>query len=212
MKSFSHVTLPAARILAAGSVVLALLTGCSAIESITQPSAQSEFSSGTGKLGSESNPIQIKDPIGPCKETATTVDPPADNEELCTYRRMVVGHAVPKKGATYLSRIASKIKEGSNIEMNGRLWSVTDVSSIPKESLPQRMYDKKGSERYIVTCDTKSGYTRWSDGIMHSRNNLVFTLKPIKASAKSKDSDKKKESKKKESSKKKTKSSAKPKS
>ncbi len=52
------------------------------------------------------------------------------------------------------------------------------VHSIPKQSVPDAMYDEVGTERYLVTCDPESGYTRWSDGILHSNNNLIVTLIP----------------------------------
>ena len=118
----------------------------------------------------------IKDPLGPCRETETTVYPPSDHEELCTYRRMVVGHTLPQEGTTYLSRIVPDLKVGSLVAMGEQLWEVSEISSIPKQSLPDEMYTPEGRERYLVTCDPDSGYALWPDGVMHTRNNLIVTL------------------------------------
>lgn len=180
---------PAVRYLAAGGfALLVLAAGCAgaspqspAPSSVRPPSSAAPTPPVTLPPESVSPTeafLDIKDPIGVCLETATTIEPPTDYEELCTYRRMVIGHTLPPGGETYLSRLVPVLQVGSLIRMEDQDWQVSEITSIPKTALPDVMYAEDGPERYLVTCDPESGYTRWSDGIMHSNNNLIVTLVP----------------------------------
>lgn len=171
----------------AAIVLAAALSGCASaaapgpsIPLAATPSAtiSTIASVSPSSAGSAAALVVIKAAIGPCRETDTTIEPPADNEQLCTYGRMVIGHTLPKKGSTYLSRIVPKLKQGQTIVMGGTPWTVRSVTSIPKSALPREMYARAGIERYLVTCDPASGYRTWADGIAHSNNNLVVTLVP----------------------------------
>ena len=179
---------PVVRYLAAGGLVLlGFAAGCtgespepSAPSPAHQPSSAAPTPVATPPESASPTEavLDIKDPIGVCLETATTIEPPTDYEELCTYRRMVVGHTLPPGEETYLSRLLPVLLEGSLVRMEGQEWRVSEVASISKTALPDVMYAEEGPERYLVTCDPESGYTRWSDGVMHANNNLVVTLVP----------------------------------
>ena len=177
---------PAARLLAAGGLAfLVLLSGCSNGDDPEPPSTAATTShrptpsaTATQTPAAQAPVVEIKDPIGACLETTTTIEPPTDPEELCTYRRMVVGHTMPPGEETYLSRLVPDLPVGAEVQLQGQRWRVSEVTSIPKTELPDAMYAEDGPERYLVTCDPESGYTRWSDGQMHSNNNLVLTLLP----------------------------------
>lgn len=155
---------------------IAALSGCASTYPTATPSPTMEETPTPTQTPMPTPTIAftVKDPVGACRTTATTIEAPSDVEQVCTYRRMILGHTLPNK-ETYLSRIVPAMKPGDRVSMAGQTWVVTKVVSIRKTDLPDEWDAVAGSDRYLVTCDPSSGYKNG-----HSLNNLIAVLSPAR--------------------------------
>lgn len=182
----------AAAIIAAG-----LLAGCApttvpAVPVASVPSrptpAATVAASPTAADGADSHQqlpvpvVTVKDPVGPCHETATEIFPPSDPQKICTYGSIWLGHTLPpKKGRakSYFERLLWSLNEGDLVEADGRPWTVAAIETISKRGLPDRLFVDDPDLIFLVTCDPASGYSRdWPDGRNHAKANRIVTLQP----------------------------------
>ncbi|HRA05947.1 MAG TPA: hypothetical protein PKV13_04935 [Propionicimonas sp.] len=119
--------------------------------------------------GARAVSLTIKSPVGKCRKKKKVIIAPSDRDQFCTYRLSLIGHAYPApKASGYLQRVAGSLSKGEVVRYQGKLYKVAWKKSIKKKKLPNAYFAKKGTTRYLVTCDTKSGYRAH-----HSLANLV---------------------------------------
>lgn len=116
--------------------------------------------------------VAIKNPVGVCRRSNHIIYAPANRDQICRTGIMILGHALPKpKRSGYLQRVVAKLKAGRLATYQGRVYRVAWVRSIRKENLPVAVRATTGTDRYLITCDTRSGYRNH-----HAKNNLVVRL------------------------------------
>ncbi len=116
--------------------------------------------------------VAIKKPVGTCKRANHIIYAPNDRNQICEIRNLVLGHAFPKpKASGYLQRTVGKLKKGVTATYRGKTYRVAWVKSVPKEKMPKTVLTSSETDRFLVTCDTHSGYVKH-----HAKNNLIARL------------------------------------
>lgn len=116
--------------------------------------------------------VAIKTPVGTCKRANHIIYAPDNRNQICDIRNLVLGHAFPKpKASGYLQRVVDKLKKGSTVTYRGKTYRVAWVKSVPKAKMPKTVRTQSETDRFLVTCDTHSGYVKH-----HAKNNLIARL------------------------------------
>lgn len=116
--------------------------------------------------------VAIKNPVGTCKRANHIIYAPDNRNQICDIRNLVLGHAFPKpKVSGYLQRVVDKLKKGSTVTYRGKTYRVAWVKSVPKAKMPKTVRTQSETDRFLVTCDTHSGYVKH-----HAKNNLIARL------------------------------------
>jgi hypothetical protein len=118
--------------------------------------------------------VAIKKPSAKCglDTKRKLILAPSNRQKICYIESLVLGHAYPApKAAGYLQKVAKKLKAGKFVTYQGHIYKVKAIRSIKKEKLFSFVVNLSGTDRYLVTCDTKKGYKHH-----HAINNLVVQL------------------------------------
>lgn len=155
------------------SVALAAAAGWSmGVASLASATPASASVAATVVASAKAKVVAVKSPIGTCKRGDHIIYAPDDRNQICAIRNLVLGHAFPKpKASGYLQRTVAKLKKGVAVTYLGKTYRVAWVKSVPKAKLPKTVLTTSDTDRFLVTCDTRSGYVKH-----HAKNNLVVRL------------------------------------